>query len=383
MDFWSTAYAASASSIDTLLEKDNCTIEELFEDQHYLLELKSNEKLMEYITKEESMNKCLEYICTSTDTTLSGMAAQTFAIEVPMIQNKVFEMNNIISTLISTFIKEKNPIILNNIVTVFTALQRVKEFKDIVVGNEEFVNNLFDEMNNAIKVNYLIVLIQSNILVENVMKRFIEMITKEQFTENIAMILFQIIDWELPIATKMMNDFITTENIDSFFEYVTKAKGNNLELTLQIIRLLLPLHISIEVNQSQFLESLKKNIVSIVQLIDFESKKITMNTIYIQHILNYCLKYNKETINELSTSGLMEKFIELYLNIEMNSSIYRHYINDMISLYVEYHQEQMKTLIESTQLLTKLQENDKQTSEYHYKYDSFMFGQKLFYGYLK
>ena len=59
----------------------------------------------------------------------------------------------------------------------------------------------------------------------------------------------------------MMNDFITTENIDSFFEYVTKAKGNNLELTLQIIRLLLPLHISIEVNQSQFLESLKKNIM--------------------------------------------------------------------------------------------------------------------------
>jgi hypothetical protein len=63
MTFWRTFGFHSVSSIETLLDKDSFTLEELLDEEDLLSECKSqNQKLMDYLLRPETLTNLLNYL---------------------------------------------------------------------------------------------------------------------------------------------------------------------------------------------------------------------------------------------------------------------------------------------------------------------------------
>ena len=65
MSFWRTFGFHTVSAVETILEKDNFTLEELLDEDELLQECKSqNQKLLDYLLRVETLEKLLFYLTT-------------------------------------------------------------------------------------------------------------------------------------------------------------------------------------------------------------------------------------------------------------------------------------------------------------------------------
>ncbi|KAL7711949.1 Serine/threonine-protein phosphatase 4 regulatory subunit 3-like central domain-containing protein [Entamoeba marina] len=371
MSFWSLEDVTdiATSSIDQLLNKDECTFDMLFDDPHYLLELKSNEDLINFVIDKKHIDQCINYLCTDS-TNKGGMAAQTFASDVEIIQTTIITNTNYLNKLFTTFITETNPLILTNLVTVFTAFHKHSTFKELLKENNDMINHLFKSIQNPISCDYLIFLITSSLLKEKVMTKLIDMLTSLQHISEIELIISQIIDWTSSNTNDLFKEFISSTLLEKFFETLISTNYENQTSILHIISILLPLDKNIDYDQTKLLNSLTNTIQSLQSIID---KKVTFSICYYIHIIQYCIQNKTSFITEFKQLDIMEKILNLYCDPLNLSSIMRHYVNDIFTYLIKTDISYVIHILTTLNLPNKLIEMDKQISIDHYKYDLYIF----------
>ncbi|EMS12215.1 hypothetical protein KM1_267760 [Entamoeba histolytica HM-3:IMSS] len=82
------------------------------------------------------------------------------------------------------------------------------------------ISNLYDNLNDPIKSNYLLLLIQTNTIEQNNMKRFIEKIIEGKYIEEIEGMLKEIMEWDNSISQKMYEEFIKSDQIEEYIERI-------------------------------------------------------------------------------------------------------------------------------------------------------------------
>ncbi|EDR26892.1 hypothetical protein, conserved [Entamoeba dispar SAW760] len=373
MDFWSLQGVTSISStIDEILKKKGCQIEEIFEDPHYLLELKSNERLIEFVLKEENIEKSIKYICDGESGKKGGMASETFSSEVEKIQEEIIKRKEIQEKLIETFIKEKDKRVLNNIVNILIALNKREEFKKEIGKKEKMINNLYDNLNESIKSNYLLLLIQTNTIENNNMNKFIEKIIEGKYIEEIEVILKEIMEWENSISQKMYEEFIKSDKIEEYFENIILNKGDKKKELIHILRIILPLKKENNIKQEKMIKGLEKVIENIEKDIKIKEEKIEEEIIDFEHIIEYCIEYEAEII-ERKGEEIISKLLSIYLIKKNNSSIYRQYLNDIFTILIKKNKNLINNILKNYKLTEQLIENDKLLLKDHFKFDLYIF----------
>ncbi|ELP88838.1 hypothetical protein EIN_474300 [Entamoeba invadens IP1] len=374
MDFWSTQGASIVSStIDSLLKSPECTLEKLFDDAHYLLELKSNTDLIAYVLQDNNVEKCVEYICTD-KSTLGAMAAQTFSLDVEIIQTTVVAKEEHIQKLFKTFVDTVDTIIVNNLVTVFTAFHKYQDFKDQLQKSTEVVDHLFNTLDQPVKSNYLIFLITSQFFSKGVMDRLLNLVECGKFIEHIELIFYQIIDWNTIITQSLYLEF-TARNNTNYFEAFEKETPENKGKMLHILRILLPLENSFVVPK-EFLSVFENNVERVKTFVlGSDVKKVSENILYFAHLVLFVARNNTSSLITMKDQKILDMFLELFLNPTVQSSVFRHYVFDIFNEYK--NTEEFPKYVGDQNLTRKLIELDKTTVSEHYKYDIFMFGIKM------
>ncbi|BFU23417.1 hypothetical protein, conserved [Entamoeba histolytica] len=377
MDFWSLQGATSiSSSIDELLKKNECQIEEIFEDPHYLLELKSNETLIQFVLKEENIEKCIKYICDGESGEKGGMASETLSSEVEQIQEEMIKRKDIQEELIESFIKEKDKRVINNIVNILIGLNKREEFKKEIGKNEKMISNLYDNLNDPIKSNYLLLLIQTNTIEQNNMKRFIEKIIKGKYIEEIEGMLKEIMEWDNSISQKMYEEFIKSDQIEEYIERIILNKGDTKGELIHILRIMLPLKKENNNNNKEEEKEMVKRLEKVIENIENDIKeneeRVEEELIDFEHIIEYCIEYEAEII-ERKGEEILEKLLSIYFIIRNNSSIYRQYLNDIFSILIQKKRNLINNVMKKYKLTEQLIANDKELLKEHYKYDLYIF----------
>lgn len=99
-DIWSISGISFASPVNDILDKDFFTLEELLEEEDLLQEVKSkNENLLLFLQKEETVQKLVEYVITSTDANAGDlrlfkypyMACELFCCEIQKMLDVLVE----------------------------------------------------------------------------------------------------------------------------------------------------------------------------------------------------------------------------------------------------------------------------------------------------
>ena len=150
--FWRFSY--STSQIQTLLDKEDVSLEEIMEEEDVLQECKSNnEKLVEFLTKAENLSKLVNYIisvpCEKLDEKqrfkYSSISCELLTSDINTINEALVRNNEIIDKLYSFIDTDQtlNPLLASYFAKIIGCL---------IKRNSEYILNYVDQKDNFIEL---------------------------------------------------------------------------------------------------------------------------------------------------------------------------------------------------------------------------------------
>lgn len=165
--FWRFSY--TSSQIQTLLEKEDVTLEEIIAEDDVLQECKSNnEKLVEFLTSSDNMEMLLSHVISPSNEEIneqtcfknSNISCELLTCDNPAINDAFFSNIQLIDRLYSFLSKEPplNPLLASYFAKIIGSLilRKTDQFLDYIQAKEDFANLFLKHINTSAVMDILL-----------------------------------------------------------------------------------------------------------------------------------------------------------------------------------------------------------------------------------
>lgn len=219
--FWRFSY--SSSQIQTLLEKEDVTLQEIINEDEVLQECKSNnEKLINFLTENKNMETLLAHIIAPNDTNIdentcfknSTISCELLTCDIPAMNDIFFQNTEFIDKLYMFLYNQPplNPLLASYFAKIIGSLilRKTDQFLDYIQSKEDFSELFLKHINTSAIMDILL--------------RFLTTIENQEMKKRV-------LDW--------LNNIKIIEKIIELFshEYSSEIHSNAAQILCDIIRI--------------------------------------------------------------------------------------------------------------------------------------------------
>jgi len=292
MAFWSNFFQLQTNFgaiIDALLESPNeYTLDKLLEEEDILQEAKNeNEKLIEFLTKKESLEKLFAYITVEPDKDADikrkfkypFMSSEIFNLENASIINAIYQYPELIESLFDFFEKSEplNQAFSTYVSSLLSILMKydLTKILDMMKTRKELISKLLQHTANASVMDLLLKFIASENtaalewldegqIIEQLVAKFDpkeEQITHEHASQvlvDIVVLINSLMPNTQDLSPVLLDKLKSEPILNTLFGYVTadEGTGSSTENGLKVFSSLLEFHISSKYDDETTVENL-------------------------------------------------------------------------------------------------------------------------------
>lgn len=193
--FWRFSY--SSSQIQTLLEKEDVTLQEILSEEDVLQECKSNnEKLIEFLTDSKHMETMLAYVIEPQEEDInektcfknSTISCELLTCDIPAMNDAFFQNIELTDKLYSFLCREAplNPLLASYFAKIIGSLilRKTDQFLDYIQSKEDFAGLFLKHINTSAVMDILLRFLTTIDNYEN-KKRVLDWLNRIQIIEKI------------------------------------------------------------------------------------------------------------------------------------------------------------------------------------------------------
>lgn len=269
-NFWRTFGFQTISAIDTILDRESFTLEELLDEEEIIQETKSqNKKLLEFLTQPASMSKLLEYLTTEPEEDAEAkrkykypyVASEILCSEVLSICDAVYQQESFLDAIYSFLDKDQpiNPLLASYTSRVAGALlqRKVTETVAYLKKKGNIIEKFIKHLGNSAVMDLLLKIISceetpegqsSQILqwlcVQNLIPALVEKFDPsydQDVHENAAQALVDIItvsnnvDQSMQTHSPLIAQLESKEIIEKLFSHILSGSISSLQHGLTVV----------------------------------------------------------------------------------------------------------------------------------------------------